>query len=103
MTDRRYDDQEVAAIFRSAAEGAQAPAQQPPHDDGLSLADLRLIARDVGMSESAVERAAAALDLRVVRSDRSWLGLPIGVSRSVDLERRLTDEEWERLVVRFRE
>lgn len=103
MTDRRYDDQEVAAIFRAAAEGAQTPDRQPPHDDGLSLADLRLIARDVGLSEAAVERAAVALDLRVARSDRSLLGLPIAVSRSVDLGRRLTDDEWERLVVRFRE
>ena len=103
MTDRRYDDEEVAAIFRAAAEGAPTPERQPPHDDGLSLADLRLIARDVGLSETAVERAAASLDVRVARSDRSLLGLPIGVSRSVDLDRRLTDEEWERLVVRFRE
>ena len=105
MTERRYDDQEVAAIFRAAAEGegSQTPDPQPAHDDGLSLTDLRLIARDVGLSESAVERAAASLDLRVARSDRSFLGLPIGVSRSVDLGRRLTDDEWERLVVRFRE
>jgi hypothetical protein len=31
------------------------------------------------------------------------LGLPIGVTRTVDLHRRVTDDEWERLVVRFRE
>jgi len=31
------------------------------------------------------------------------LGLPVGVSRTVNLNRRLTDEEWERLVVQLRE
>src|SRR6185437_13182641 len=99
MPTRRYDDREVAAIFRSAAESPSSPEQQPSHDEGLTLAELRAI----GLDESAVERAAMTLDLRVARSDRSLLGLPIGVGRSVDLGRRLTDEEWERLVVRFRE
>ena len=102
-TDRRYDDQEVAAIFRAAAEGTNAPAEQPTHDDGLTLADLRTIGREAGLDEHAVERAAMTLDLRVARSDRSLLGWPIGVSRSVDLGRHVSDEEWERLVVRFRE
>src|SRR6185437_17051636 len=103
MPTRRYDDREVAAIFRSAAESPSSPEQQPSHDEGLTLAELRAIGREVGLDEAAVERAAMTLDLRVARSDRSLLGLPIGVSRSVDLGRRLTDEEWERLVVRFRE
>lgn len=103
MPDRRYDDQEVAAIFRAAAEGPSSLAQQPSHDDGLTLAELRSIGREAGLDEAEVERAARVLDLRVARSDRSLLGLPIGVSRSVDLGRRITDEEWERLVVRFRE
>ncbi|HEY3935766.1 MAG TPA: hypothetical protein VGL65_14225 [Gemmatimonadales bacterium] len=34
---------------------------------------------------------------------RTFLGLPIGVERSVTLDRRLSDEEWERLVVELRE
>src|SRR6185436_16115829 len=33
----------------------------------------------------------------------TFLGLPIGVARTVHLNRRLTDEEWERLVVQLRE
>src|SRR2546430_5906981 len=34
---------------------------------------------------------------------RTFLGLRIGVARTVNLNRRLTDEEWERLVVQLRE
>ena len=34
---------------------------------------------------------------------RMFLGLPIGVSRTVQLNRRLSDEEWERFVVQLRE
>jgi hypothetical protein len=34
---------------------------------------------------------------------RTILGLPIGVARTVNLNRRLTDQEWEHLVVQLRE
>src|SRR6266550_289724 len=54
MAERRYNDKEIAAIFRAAAEeGPQSPQRE--------------------------------------------------VARNVNLNRRLTDEEWERLVVQLRE
>src|SRR6266550_6287198 len=54
MAERRYNDKEIAAIFRAAAEeGPQSPQRE--------------------------------------------------VARDVNLNRRLTDEEWERLVVQLRE
>lgn len=103
MGDRRYDDKEVAAIFRSAAEGLQIPRQQASREEGLTLADLQLIGREVGISSDAVAHAAVALDVRRGSSQRTLLGLPIGLTRTVDLNRRLTDEEWERVVVQLRE
>jgi hypothetical protein len=103
MADRRYDDKEVAEIFRSAAEGLQLPRKQESVETGLSLADLQAIAGQVGISSEAVVHAAMALDVRKGSSQRTLLGLPIGVSRTVDLHRRLTDEEWDRVVVQLRE
>src|SRR5436853_950075 len=104
MAERRYSDTEMAAIFRAATEGPQ----QTPHsdvapDEGLTLSDLQAIAQEVGISREAVANAAHALDVHRGAESRTFLGLPIGVARTVDLNRRLTNDEWERLVVQLRE
>jgi hypothetical protein len=101
MSERRYDDDEVAAIFELAADDrtlAERPASQ---QHGLTLDDLQTIGRDVGIAPEAITRAAVALDSRPVQ--RRFFGLPIGVSRTVELNRRMSDDEWERLVVHLRE
>ena len=103
MTDRRYDDKEIAAIFRAATEGPLSPQRQVPPEEGLTLADLQAIGREVGISPAAVAQAAQALDIRRETAARTFFGLPIGVARTVNLNRRLTDPEWERLVVQLRE
>ena len=107
MPERRYSDKEIAAIFRAASEAPAAPQGQSdvPADEGLTLADLQAIGREVGIAPEAVVHAARALDAQVGAAGgaRTFLGLRIGVSRTVSLNRRLTDEEWERLVVQLRE
>ncbi|HEV2671197.1 MAG TPA: hypothetical protein VGU74_08905, partial [Gemmatimonadales bacterium] len=102
MADRRYNDKEIAAIFRGATEVPASPQPDVPFDEGLTLTDLQAIGREVGISADAITRAAQALDVGRGPA-RTLLGLPIGVSRTVNLNRRLTDEEWERLVVQLRE
>jgi hypothetical protein len=103
MAERRYNDTEIAAIFRAATEGPVAsPSPDVPRDEGLTLSDLQAIGREVGIAPDAIAGAARALDVhRGV--GRTFLGLPIGVARTVNLNRRLTDDEWERLVVQLRE
>src|SRR5436190_15694746 len=103
MAERRYNDKEIAAIFRAAAEAQQNPPHDVPRDEGLTLTDLQAIGGEVGIPSEAVARAAQALDVRLDAKSRTFLGLPIGVARTVNLNRRLTDEEWERLVVQLRE
>ena len=103
MADRRYNDKEIAAIFRAAAETQENAPPEVPRDEGLTLADLQAIGREVGIPADAVAQAAQALDVRVGATSRTILGLPIGVSRTVHLNRRLSDAEWERLVVQLRE
>ena len=100
---RRYDDKEMAAIFRAAADGAQPSSNEVPRDEGLTLPELQSIGREVGLSPEAVARAALALDVRAGAESRTMFGLPIGVARTVSLNRRLTDDEWERLVVQLRD
>lgn len=103
MTERRYDDKEIAAIFRAATETSQTLQHDVPRDEGLTLADLQAIGREVGIGAEAVAQAAHALDVGLDARSRTFLGLPIGVSRTVNLNRRLSDQEWERLVVQLRE
>ncbi len=104
MAERRYNDKEIAAIFRAAAdEGPQSPQREVARDEGLTLAELQQIGTEVGISSDAVAQAARAVDVRLGAASRTILGLPIGVSRTVNLNRRLSDEEWERLVVQLRE
>lgn len=104
MTDpRRYNDEEVAAIFLAAAEGPQPTLLHPPPDQGLTLTELQDIGREVGISPGAVARAAQSLDLRGRAMSRTFLGLPIGVGRTVALNRWLSDEEWEQLVGELRD
>src|SRR5690349_20084222 len=103
MTDRRYNDKEMAAIFRAATEGLPGPRREVPREEGLTLADLQTIGREVGISPDAVAQAAQALDISRGPASRTFLGLPIGVARTVNLNRRLTDPECERLVVQLRD
>lgn len=101
MSERRYTDDEVAAIFEIAADDRTVAERPLSQQQGLTLGDLQTIGREAGISPEAVTRAAVALDSRPAQ--RRFIGLPIGVSRTVDLNRRMSDEEWERLVVHLRE
>jgi len=103
MADRRYNDKEIAAIFRVAAEAQTTPPREVPADEGLTLSELQAIGGEVGIPADAVAHAAQAVDVHVGAASRTILGLPVGVARTVNLNRRLTDEEWERLVVQLRE
>ncbi len=103
MTERRYSDEEVTAIFERAADARAAGRRRADSGEGMTLAELQEIGREVGIPSAAVVRAAKELDRSVQPVRRRFLGLPIGVGRSVDLGRRLSEQEWERLVVDLRE
>ena len=103
MTERRYSEEEVAAIFERAAEVQQTARRQLPPGEGMTLADLQEIGREVGIAPELVAQAARSMDQGGRAAARTFLGLPIGVGRTVELDRRLSEEEWERLVVDLRE
>ena len=103
MTDRRYTEAEVAEIFRLAAEAQQTARRQLPSGEGMTLADLEGIGREVGIPPELVAQAARGLDRAGSPAGRRFLGLPVGVGRTVELQRRLTDAEWDQLVVDLRE
>lgn len=102
MTDRRYSDDEVAAIFARAAESPQG-TPGVARSEGPTLAELQEIGREVGIAPEAVALAARSLAVEVRTPPARVLGLPLSVERTVELGRRMTDDEWERLVVELRE
>lgn len=104
MTQRRYSEDEVAAIFRTATETPEA-LRSPATSGGLTLPQLQEIGREVGLSEEAVARAAARLDQSPIVGRPQpagitgrYFGMPIRVGTTVELKRRLSDVGWEQLV-----
>ena len=102
MAERRYSEAEIAAIFRAAADLPEPPDPQDEPGSGLTLAQLQAIGREVGLQPEAIARAAQTVDVPPVRA-KTFLGLPLGVTHTVALRRRLSDAEWDRLVVQLRE
>jgi hypothetical protein len=103
MSTRRYGDDEVREIFSLATTGGTGDQPVPADSSGLTLDQLRQIAREAGIDPALVAQAAASLDARGRQAPvRRVLGMPIGVSRVVDLPRAPTDREWEQLIAEFR-
>lgn len=98
MAERRYRDDEVAAIFRYATEQQKARDVAAPAGEGLTLAEIQQVGRDVGIGPEMVARAVAILDQREGVAVRKFLGFPIRVGRSLELGRVVSDAEWQRLV-----
>lgn len=103
MPERRYDEQEVAEIFKRSTEAQVEAARQLPATEGMTLAEVLEIGRQAGITAESVADAARSLDRKEPRFRRQLLGFTIGVGRTVALDRRVSDEEWERLVVVLRE
>jgi hypothetical protein len=103
MSTRRYKDEEVREIFSLATTGNARDPSLPAESDGLTLDELQRIGQEAGIEPARVAQAAESLDARGRQAPvRRSFGLPVGVSRVVDLPRAPTDREWERLISEFR-
>lgn len=103
MSERRFNEAEVAEIFDRAMAASVPEQQQLPTSEGMTLAQLQDIGREVGIAPQQLAQAAQSLEVSGRATSRTFLGLPVGVGVSVDLARHLTDAEWDRLVVDLRE
>jgi hypothetical protein len=103
MSERRYGDEEVREIFSLATTGDARDQALPSDSGGLTLVELQRIGEEAGIEPARVAQAAETLGARGTPAPvRRSFGLPIGVSRVVDLPRAPTDREWEQLVSTFR-
>lgn len=103
MTERRFDDDEVARIFARATEVQRDQSRTLARQEGMTLAELLAIGKEAGIDPAVVERAAREMDQPAPPKVPTVIGIPIGVAQSVELGRRLSDDEWEQVVVRCRD
>jgi hypothetical protein len=103
MPERRYSDDEVTEIFSRATEVEHGRAPLVRGVEGRTLTELQEIGREAGIAPDLVARAANSLDQPSPAEPASLLGLPLRVAKTVRLQRRLTDAEWEKFVVDLRE
>jgi hypothetical protein len=101
MTERRFSDAEVAQIFERATMGHALQANRAA--EGMTLAELQSIGKEVGIPAEQITRAALSLSASEAKPTQRFLGMTTGVGHTVHLARKLTDEEWERFIVEVRE
>ncbi|MEP7384298.1 MAG: hypothetical protein ABI910_21655 [Gemmatimonadota bacterium] len=100
MTERRFDEGEVALILKRAAESNAVTLGT--RADGLTLPQLRQVASEAGIDPAAVDQAAHALDSRVAQSVSPLLGTPLSPQYEQVVAGRLTDEDLPDLVLAIR-
>jgi hypothetical protein len=76
MSDRRFTEEEAAAIFRKATESQQTPPREAPPGEGLTLAEIQEIGLQVGIDADAVARAAPPSDRSGPRRRPASSGFP---------------------------
>lgn len=99
-TDRRFNEREIADIFERAAREQERVYKKRPANEGLSLVELQRIGAESGIEPEFIARAVAAIDYNLDTPElERYLGIPITAAKTIVLERALTEEEWEHLVV----
>lgn len=103
MSTRRYGDDEVREIFSLATAGDAAERALPSESGGMTLVELQRIGEEAGIEPARVAQAARALELRATTAPvRRQFGMPVGLTRVVELPRAPSESEWEHLVSEFR-
>lgn len=101
--ERRYHQEEIAAIFKQAAEAQEAAQRNLSPSEGLTLAELQQIGKEAGITPAFIAQAAAAVDqTNSTLPSTTYFGLPISVARTVDLPGPFSETDWEQLVVDLR-
>jgi hypothetical protein len=102
--ERRFNDDEVAAIFEAASNTPASRHEEPAPQQGLTLAELQAIGKEVGIAPERIAHAAASVaQLPPPLPRRRDLGMPVTAAHVVELPRALTDREWSLLVSDLRE
>ena len=101
MSQRRFNDQEVAKILEGALSENVDRALPTRTTEGMTLTELKDIAREVGIDPVGVERAAHALTEPVARRS-PVLGAPTTIQHERTVEGEATREHMQELLTTIR-
>src|ERR1041384_5521741 len=102
MRERRFSETEITGIFKRATSHDRLQAV-PAVDGGMTMAELQEIGREVGLTPEAIADAVSVLEATKRQETRGFLGLPLRLEHVIELDRPLSDDDWERTVVTLRE
>jgi len=100
MPERRYDDEEVGLILREASRAQEGRRQGG--GEGLSLAQLKQIATEVGLDPGAVETAARRLAQNQSARRSLFFGTPVAPEFEDEIAGELGPEELAEIVTAIR-
>lgn len=100
MTERRYTDHEADLILRRAAESEASGL--PARRDGLTLSELKEVAREVGIDTGSVEAVAQGFDTSPTFRPHPLLGSPVAPQLERHVRVRVTPEDYPRVVLAIR-
>jgi len=106
MSDRRYDDAEIAEILalatRDEGKGQSLASGPESSPTGLTLPELESIGSEVGIPPGRIAEAARSLERRSLGPGPTLLGAPRGVGQVVPLGGPIEGPAWDRLVAELR-
>jgi hypothetical protein len=99
VSERRYDEKQIAQILHQATQ-MQAASSSGAGTTGLTLAEIKRLAEEVGIDSGLIAKAASEVDIESVPSGSPDRPNSILLDRLVD--GHISEESWEENVVRVR-
>lgn len=92
--ERKFSDEETKAIIQRALEIQQNKTSSIKNADGVDIADLTVIGRELGIDHSVIRQAASDLEGQANnRKNRRLLGAPVRPEERIFLHGSLPEEE----------
>ena len=106
-TERRYTEEEIAAIFEKATETQKERQKNSLPSEGLTLAELQKIGHDLGLPADVIAQSVTEVTRPsgiegYASEPTTTLGVDVSANYSIDLPAALSDQSWEKLVVDVR-
>ena len=104
MSERRYDEAELAAILRSAAEAQAEDFSGNGESAGLTLREIERLASEVGIDPKRIASAAASLDVRPKKVKKfQMFGPPATETFERSFDGELDEAGWEEVIADMRQ
>ncbi len=104
MSERRYDEAELAAILRSAAEAQAEDFSGNGESAGLTLREIERLASEVGIDPKRIASAAASLDVRPKKVRKfQMFGPPATETFERSFDGELDEAGWEEVIADLRQ